>query len=206
MGALRATLILGGLLLTVGAGRAVADSECMQDAKARRGECRAACEEDFTIARDLCRNIDPECAAGCRADLESCRAPIVSALEQCVDACRVRLNAERAACPRKGRARDFCVDRAQIRAFLCRDECREDLQVRAGLKACRERFRTCMDGCGIPTEPSPAATATPVKTEAPKATEVPQPTVVPTEPPPPPTATRTATPKPEPTLTPIGPR
>ncbi|MCC6849812.1 MAG: hypothetical protein IT294_15010 [Deltaproteobacteria bacterium] len=201
MGALRTTLILGGLLLTVGEGRAVAHWECVQEAKAQRGECRAACEEEFTIARDLCRSIDPVCAAGCREDLESCRAPIVSALAQCVDACRVQLNAERAACPRKGRARDFCVDRAQIRAFLCRDECREDLQVRAGLNTCRERFRTCMNGCGIPTDPTPPP-PTPVKTEAPQPTDVPQPT----EPPPPPTAVRTATPEPEPTLTPIVPR
>lgn len=195
-----------GLLLTVGAGRAVADSECMQAAKDQRVECRASCDEDFAIARDLCRNIDPVCAAGCRTDLDECRAPIVAALEQCVDQCRTQLNAERAACPRKGRPRDLCIDRAQVRAFLCRDECREDLQVRAALNACRDAFRTCMNGCGIPPEPTPVATATPVRTEAPKPTEAPQATPVPTEPPPPPTATRTATPKPQPTETPVVPR
>ncbi len=194
MGALGTTLTLTvGLLLTVGAGRAVADAECMQDAKGQRAECRAACDEDFTIARDLCRNIDPTCAAGCRTDLGTCRAPIIAALESCVDACRAQLDAARAACPRKGRARDFCVDRAQIRAFLCRDECREDLQVRAGLAACRAGFQSCMNGCGIPTEPTPVATA------APEPTEVPQPTE-------PPAATRTATPQPGPTLTPVVPR
>jgi hypothetical protein len=211
MKALKTTWILG-MLLTVGVGRAVADSECMQAAKDQRQECRTSCDEDFSIARDLCRNIDPECAAGCRVDLDGCRAPIVAALEQCVDQCRVQLNADRAACPRRGRARDLCVDHAQVRAFLCRDECRQGLQVRDALNACRQAFGTCMNGCGISPEPTPVATATAVKTEAPAPTpvktEAPQPTDVPqpTEPPPPPTATRTATPKPQPTQTPVGPR
>ena len=208
MRALSATITLG-LFLTVGVGGATAESECVQDAKAQRGECRVQCDDDFVIARDLCRNIDPECAAGCRSDHEACRAPIVAALETCVAGCRDQLNAERAACPRRGRGRDFCLDRAQVRAFLCRDDCRESLQVRAGLKACRDALNGCMAGCGLPPEPTPPGPTavrtepppqpTPVKTEAP----------VPTEPPPPPatpTATRTATPKPEPTLTPVQPR
>ena len=199
MRALSATITLG-LLLTVGVGGAAADSECVQGAKEQRGQCRVACDEDFSIARDLCRNIDPECAAGCRVALGECRAPIVSALESCVDVCRERLSAERAACPRRGRGRDFCVDRAQIRAFLCRDECRDNLQVRAGLNACRQAFSTCMNGCGISVEPTPVPTQVPppqptaVKTEPP-----PQPTAVPTELPPTPTRTRTSTPRSTPT-------
>lgn len=207
MRALSSTVLLG-LFLTVGVGGAAADSECIQDAKEMRGQCRAECDEDFTIARDLCRNIDPECAAGCRTGLDECRAPIVAALESCVDGCRTQLNADRAGCPRRGRGRDFCLDHANVRAFLCRDECRGNLQTSAGLNACRESFRTCMAGCGQPPEPTPVATATPVKTEAPKATAVktavPEPTAVATEPPREPT--RTATPKPQPTLTPSGPR
>ena len=194
------TTIMIGLLLTVGVGGAAADSECIQDAKDQRGQCRAQCDEDFVIARDLCRNIDPECAAGCRVGLETCRAPIVSALATCVDGCRDQLNADRAACPRRGRGRDFCIDHAQIRSFLCRDDCRESLQVRAGLNACRGAFNTCMAGCGIPVEPA-APVPTAVRTEAP-----PQPTAVPTEPPPVPTPTRTSTPKPEPTVTILQPR
>jgi hypothetical protein len=172
------------------------------------------CDEDFVIVRDLCRNLDPECAAGCRVAQAECRAPIVAALEGCVDRCREQLNADRAACPRRGRGRDFCIDRAQVRAFLCRDECRENLQVRAGLKACRSVFNTCMNGCGLPVEPTPVPTRAPavptaVKTEPPPAvptavkTELPlpAPTQVPTEPPPVPTPTRTATPRPQPTAT-----
>lgn len=193
------TTILLGLLLTVGVGRAVADSECIQDAKEQRGQCRTECDEDLVIAKDLCRSIDPECAAACRVEHGACRDGVIAELGTCVDACRVQLNADRAVCPKRGRAREFCMDRAQVRAFLCRDECRDSLQVRRRLNGCRDDFRTCMRGCGIPTEPT-APPPTPVKTE------VPEPTAVPTEPPPPPTATRTATPKPQPTLTPIGPR
>ena len=194
------TMMLG-ILLAIGGGTASADSECVRDAKATRGECRAACDEDFVIARDLCRNIDPECAAGCRVALAECRAPIVTALEQCVDACRDQLNADRATCPKRGRGRDFCIDRANIRAFLCRDECRDELQVHQGLKACRHSFDACMQGCGEPTPAPPAPTAA--------KTEVPQPTAQPTEAPQPtgtPRPTRTATPQPEPTLTPVVPR
>ncbi len=195
------TTILLGLTLVVGVGRATADSECLRDAKAERGECRAECDEDFVIARDICRNIDPVCAAGCRVELEECRASIAAALESCVGGCRAQLNADKAACPKKGRGRDTCIDRAQVRAFLCRDDCREDLQVRASLNRCRQSFRGCMAGCAVPTEPP---VPTPVTTEAPQPTEVPQPTVVPTQPPPAPS--RTATPKPQPTLTPVVPR
>ncbi len=172
-----------GCLLLLGVGRAAADYDCVQDAKDLRGQCRMECDDDFVISRDLCRNIDPECAAGCRTELAACRAPIVTALEQCVDSCRDQVNAARAACPKRGRGRDFCMDRANIHAFLCRDECRDDLQVHEGLKACRQGFNGCMRGCGIPTAPAPTATPT----------ETPQPT-------------RTATPKPEPTLTPVVPR
>ncbi len=196
MQALRTTILLG-MLLTVGVGRVEADSQCMQDAKELRAECRVQCDEDFTISRDLCRNIDPVCAAGCRTDRDECRDAIFAALDECVDGCRVQLSLDRAACPRRGRARDFCLDRAQVRAFVCRDECREDLQVRPGLNGCRDDFRTCMTGCTM-TEPPVEPTVVP--------TVAPAPTAVPTEPPPPPTATRTATPKPQPTLTPSGPR
>ena len=191
----------------------MADSECIQDAKEQRGQCRKECDEDLVIAKDLCRNIDPECAAGCRIEHAACRDGVIAELGTCVDACRVQLNIDRAACPKRGRGRDFCMDRAQVRAFLCRDECRDSLHVRRRLNGCRDDFRTCMRGCGISTEPTaapPAATPTPMKTEAPVPTavrtEVPEPTAVPTEPPPPPTATRTATPKPQPTLTPVVPR
>ena len=111
------------------------------------------------------------------------------------------MNTERATCPRRGRGRDFCMDRANIRAFLCRDECRDSLHVQEALQACRQKLTVCMNGCGIPSEPTPAPPGpTVTKTEAPPPpTEPPQPTE-------PPRPTRTATPKPDPTLTPVVPR
>ncbi len=194
MRALSATMTLG-MFLMIGVGGAMADTQCMQDAKEARTECKSSCDEDFVIARDLCRNIDPVCAAGCRMERDDCRGAVLGALDQCVDGCRVQLNVDRAACPKRGRTRDFCMDRAQVRAFICRDECREDLQVRPGLNGCRDDFRACMAGCVVseaeptaaPTEAAPVATATPVPTETP-------------------VPTRTATPKPTVTLTPVVPR
>lgn len=161
MRALSATMTLG-LFLTIGVGGAAADSQCMRDAKEARTECKVECDDDFVIARDLCRNIDPECAATCRGEREECRDAIFAALDHCVDGCRVQLNVERAACPRRGRGRDGCLDRAQVRAFVCRDECRGDLQVRPGLNGCRDDFRACMAGCVVTSEPAPQPTQTPV--------------------------------------------
>jgi hypothetical protein len=182
MRALSATLALG-FIVTIGVGGATADTQCMQDAKEARTECKTSCDDDFTIARDLCRNIDPVCAAGCREDREDCRGAVFGALDQCVDGCRVQLDLDRAACPRRGRDRDRCLDRAQVRAFVCRDECREELQVRSGLNDCRDAFRGCMAGCVV-TDPGPTV---PVPTETP-------------------VPTRTATPKPTVTVTPVVPR
>ena len=79
------TTILLGLLLTVGVGRAVADSECIQDAKEQRGQCRTECDEDLVIAKDLCRSIDPECAAACRVEHGACRDGVIAELGTCVD-------------------------------------------------------------------------------------------------------------------------
>lgn len=212
MRTLSATIALG-FILTAGVAGAGNDSQCVQDAKEQRGQCRMACDDDFVVMRDLCRNIDPECAAGCRAVKAACREPILTALAGCVEDCDHQVEVDRAACPRRGRGRDFCLQRAQLRGFLCRDECRDSLHVHAGLEGCRTTFSTCMNGCGLPGEPTPVPTATPVRTERPPEPTVvptphPEPTQVATEHPPEKTATpvKTSTPKPEPTLTPLVPR
>lgn len=165
MRALSATMTLG-MCLMIGVGGAAADTRCMQDAKEARVECKTSCDDDFVIARDLCRNIDPVCAAGCRMERDACRGAVFGALDRCVDGCRTQLNVDRAACPKRGRDRDRCLDRAQVRAFVCRDDCREELQVRAGLNDCRDAFRGCMAGCVV-TDPGPTA---PVPTATPKPT------------------------------------
>ncbi len=197
------TVLSFALVLMIGVGRAAADSQCIQDAKAQRGECRTQCDEDFVVARDLCSNVDPECAAACRVTLEQCRAPIVAVLQSCLEACTTQQNADRTGCPSRGRGRGFCMDHAEVRAFLCADDCRADPQVHDGLAACRDAFRTCMDGCGIPTGPTATvAGPTPVKTDGPKPTEVestPRPTDHPHETDQPHEPTRTATPHSEPT-------
>ena len=214
MRAVSATIALG-FILTAGVAGAGNDSQCVQDAKEQRGQCRMACDDDFVVMRDVCRNIDPECAAGCRAAKAACRDPILTALASCVDQCEQQAQTDRASCPRRGRGRDFCVQQAQLRDFLCRDQCRETLHVHAGLDECRSTFSTCMSGCGLPGEPTPVPTASPVRTEHP-----PEPTVVPTEPPHPteqphptvvatehpPAPVKTSTPKPEPTQTAVVPR
>lgn len=196
MRSLGATLTLG-FFVTVGVGGAAAGvaSECVDEAKELRQLCRMDCDQEYVLTRDVCRNVDPECAAGCRAAKAECRDAIAGALESCFAGCRTQLQLDRAACPRRGRGRDFCVDRAQVRAFMCKDECRETLRVRASLDACHATFRSCMAGCGLPPAPEPTVTAP----TAP-------PTAVPTAPPPAPTVAPTAMPAPEPTETPLVPR
>ena len=213
MRTLGATIVLGFVLTPGVVAAGGGDSPCVQDAKQQRAQCRMACDDDFVVMRDVCRNIDPECAAGCRAAKAACRDPILTALAACVDDCERQANGDRAGCPRRGRGRDFCVQQAQLHDFLCRDQCRETLHVRAGLDECRATFATCMSGCGLPGEPTPASTATPVKTEHPpeptaQPTEPPQPTAAATEHPPERTATPvgTSTPQPEPTATQLVPR
>jgi hypothetical protein len=43
---------------------------------------------------------------------------------------------------------DQCIDQAQVVAFSCRDQCRED--VRPALAECRNTFRSCITLCPTP--------------------------------------------------------
>jgi hypothetical protein len=131
------------------------DPRCVANAAHEMGECRAACREQFQTDKDLCRNIDHDCAETCREDfvgcleapdgpltqLEACRLICSDTLSNAVDACR---NQYAAGTPE----RDQCIDGAQVAAFVCRDNCREDS--RDGFAACRRSFRVCIGACPPP--------------------------------------------------------
>ena len=111
---------------------------CVREAREIQTECRAACRDDFLTDKDLCRNIDPACGDACRTAYASCTAPFTEILTNCKDTCRTAYLSERDGCPIAGDpTRDACVDEAQIRAFSCRDTCRENRNVRDGRRACR---------------------------------------------------------------------
>jgi hypothetical protein len=129
-------------------------SQCKRDAKNAYVQCRAECVEDRQVAIDACHNKDHDCVEDCREDREVCRAPIITQRDATITQC----NADRDAaidppppqCPTDpGPARDDCVDQAQVIAFECRDQARED--ARPGLHQCRVDFRDCVQVCPAPS-------------------------------------------------------
>jgi hypothetical protein len=143
-----------GLATLLGAAPAArpADTACVLQAKEDFRACRTECREDFVQTRFVCRGVDPLCGRACLAGRQVCIDDVRAPLDACVRGCREQLAAERAQCPPDpGPARDACVDAAQVRAFVCRDDCRErwrqDPEVQADLQRCRDAFRACVAHC-----------------------------------------------------------
>jgi hypothetical protein len=124
---------------------------CKREAKADAKDCAAGCKETFQVAKDECLNRDHECVEACRADRSQCR--LDSGFDADIDSCNDALETNRALC---APGDDGCIDDAQIAAFQCRDQARED--AKPLLKQCRKDFRTCAQSCGPPVQPQdPAA-------------------------------------------------
>ena len=114
--------------------------------------CKADCRDQYHESKDLCLNVDPACGDACRTGRATCAAPYLATLETCVDACRAQLQEDKGACPpRDDPARDACIDAAQVKAFMCRDTCREDETVREGIRTCRKALRACLRACPAPS-------------------------------------------------------
>jgi len=133
-----------------------AEQMCVREAREMQKECRAACRDDFLTEKDLCRNIDPACGDACRTAYASCTAPFSDILTSCKDTCRTTYLVERDVCPVAGHPeRDACVDEAQVRAFSCRDTCRENRDVRDGRRTCRRARKLCVRACPPPGPETP---------------------------------------------------
>jgi hypothetical protein len=132
-------------------------SQCKVDAKTVYVACKNACIEEFQVNKDACRNRDHVCVEGCREDREVCRAPVEDQLASDIAACNLTLHGD--GTPENPGAietckslyaegdplRDQCIDNAQVDAFQCRDQARED--ARPGFLTCRQNFRSCVEGC-----------------------------------------------------------
>ena len=152
------TLALLGLVAH-GARAQTSTAECRLQAKSDYVACKADCKEAFQAAKDACRNCNHDFAEGCRASRAICEDPFQETLENCLDVCRGTLQGDKADCQTAhdqcvanggttcDADLDTCVDAAQVKAFVCRDTCREDQTVRDGIKACRATFRLCMRSC-----------------------------------------------------------
>ena len=140
------------------AGTARADSsstkQCKDDGKQEYQTCRDACQEAFQVSKDMCRNVSHDCAETCRATRDSCVAPPLDALDACKQACQTQFDADKEPCKQlaEGSAeRDACVDAAQVKAFQCRDTCRENAD-HATLQQCYKQFRSCIKSCPPPPQ------------------------------------------------------
>ncbi len=126
--------------------------QCKADAVAAYRSCQATCREDKQVAVDACKNRDHACVEDCRSNRTDCRRPIIEQREAAVDQC----NADRADAVDNCKAlygegtpeRDQCIDNAQVVAFQCRDQAREDAH--PGLNECRAQFRQCAEACPPP--------------------------------------------------------
>jgi hypothetical protein len=149
IGVLTATLLgFFVLALPAHAGR------CVRDAKIDYLECVGQCQEGYQAAKDACLNRDHRCVEACRADREDCR--LATGIYARLAACNDQLAQDRMTCRQNHQndpeGLDQCIDQAQLVAFQCRDQAREDLAPQ--LQACRDAFRACAKACPPPDPPT----------------------------------------------------
>jgi len=147
-------LILAAFMMSPSLAFAIDKQACIDEARSDLVACTTVCKEQFIMDKDGCRDVDHECADACRDGRETCVTPILSDLEACKGLCYDALVADKANCrvlhAGDPLGLDACIDGAQVKAFMCRDSCRE--KVAEELKACRIGFRTCIKAC----PPAPA--------------------------------------------------
>lgn len=120
---------------------------CVKGAAGEYRECKGVCKEDFQIAKDNCINKDHVCVEACREERAECRE--ATGFDAAIDTCNATRETEIANCKvlydPDTTDRDQCIDNAQLAAFQCRDQVREDLG--PAVKACRAAFRLCVSYC-----------------------------------------------------------
>jgi hypothetical protein len=123
--------------------------QCRREAKVTFMGCLADCREDFQVAKDACRNLDHECVEACRTQRHDCLEPKLAALEAEIALCNQQRDQTIAGCevdPAPFPDVDSCVDNAQVIAFQCRDQERED--ARPGIRECRDAYKdVCVPAC-----------------------------------------------------------
>ena len=124
-------------------------AQCKATATQNFRTCKANCREDLQVAVDACLNRDHACVEQCRADRDSCRQPIVDQLNSDIAACNARRDSDIQNCKNLFAdgtpEQNQCIDNAQVAAFECRDQARENAQ--PGLEGCRQTFNSCARGC-----------------------------------------------------------
>jgi hypothetical protein len=145
-------LLTGGLMNAAIAKNPDPAKQCVHGAAKDYQDCIRQCQSDFKEAKEVCRDVSHACALTCADSLDQCEERPLSTLAICKSTCNSELDAEKATCRSQNgkgtEALDACIDQAQVKAFLCRDECREG--VSTILQQCRTDFRNCISACKPP--------------------------------------------------------
>jgi len=139
--------VAAAALLLLPAAPSLARNPCVTDAAVEHRDCKAECKEDLQAAKDACLDRDHACVEVCRAERSECRD--ASGIDAAISACNATLYQARKTCrethPAGSPEREACIDQAQVVAFSCRDDARE--QAKPLLKQCRKDFKLCAKGC-----------------------------------------------------------
>jgi hypothetical protein len=147
------SMLLTGALINAAIAKDIDPAkQCIRGAAKDYQECRQQCQADFKEAKEVCRDVSHACALACAESLDWCEERPLSTLASCKNTCNSQLDVAKVTCRslngKGSEALDACIDKAQVIAFLCRDECRED--VSDELKPCRVAFRNCISACQPP--------------------------------------------------------
>ena len=121
--------------------------QCIKTSASEYGECKDDCKEAYQTAKDACSNKDHVCVEACREERAVCRdlTGFDAAIDQCNDGKETAVATCKNLYAAGTDARDTCIDNAQLAAFQCRDQAREDNKLE--LKTCRTDFRACQGVC-----------------------------------------------------------
>ncbi len=155
---IRSLTVALGLALITAAVPAWATNSCRDEVKQNYKDCKAGSKETYQASKDACLNRDHTCVEACRADRYDCRQAtgFDAAIKDCNDTLAGAKTTCRNTYPAGSDGRDGCIDQAQLIAFQCRDQARED--AKPALKQCRANFVACAQACppaasGPPPDP-----------------------------------------------------
>ena len=144
--------------------------QCIMDALDTRQSCNQVCRDDFQASVDTCRSVDHPCAVQARTDRQTCVQGVLTSLQMCItDNCTTPQPTPHSMSVLGGHHgdgegddqgeddHDGECDDGGFGDFTCREQCRQTVDVLAGLKACRDAFRTAISQCALPPTPTPNA-------------------------------------------------
>lgn len=156
-------LILAGLLISAPVLAAPkADPACMQEAKDDFNDCKEVCQTkceeckqcntvckgEFETDKFICKNLNLVCVQECRTEEDTCMMPSLEALEACTTECAEAAALAKQECKKNNTDPNLleqCIDRLQVAAFMCKDECHD--RAKSAMRSCKDLFKVCISGC-----------------------------------------------------------